>query len=87
MGQLFQWASTLTTNGRNLPFALPQRVDRLENGFQVGIQQQGPRCFHQRVPPRSTLACSIFAAAQSLLILSQGSLAWRPGDVYFTQAS
>lgn len=33
--QMYQWAATLTQAGRNLPFALPQRVDRLPNGFQV----------------------------------------------------
>lgn len=34
--QLYQWAATLTTNGRNLPFALPLRCDKLGSGFQVG---------------------------------------------------
>jgi hypothetical protein len=30
---LFQWSSGLTLQGSNLPFALPQRVDRIPLGF------------------------------------------------------
>ena len=30
---MFQWATSLTTSGQNMPFALPQRVDRLDNGW------------------------------------------------------
>lgn len=33
--QLYQFAATLTTNGRNLPFALPLKTDRIPDGFQV----------------------------------------------------
>lgn len=33
---MFQWASTLIQNGRNLPFALPLKCDKLPDGFQVG---------------------------------------------------
>ena len=32
---LYQWASSLTLTGANLPFALAQRVDRLPTGFSV----------------------------------------------------
>jgi hypothetical protein len=32
---MFQWATTLTTSGQNMPFALPQKVDRTERGFDV----------------------------------------------------
>ena len=32
---LYQWAATLTSSGRNMPFALPIRADKLKNGFQV----------------------------------------------------
>ena len=32
---MFQWATTLTTNGQNLPFVLPQRVDRIDGGFSM----------------------------------------------------
>lgn len=33
---LYQWAATLTQNGRNYPFALPLKIDKLDNGFVVG---------------------------------------------------
>lgn len=33
---LYQWASTLTTDA-NLPFALPQRVDRTPEGFDMAF--------------------------------------------------
>lgn len=32
---LYQWAATLTTNGVNLPFALPLKADPRSDGFQV----------------------------------------------------
>ena len=32
---LYQWASTLTSSGQNMPFALPIKADKLDNGFQV----------------------------------------------------
>ena len=32
---LYQWAATLTSSGRNMPFALPIKADKLKNGFQV----------------------------------------------------
>ena len=41
---LYQWAATLTSSGQNLPFALPQRVDKLSkpsNGFLVSANH-GP---------------------------------------------
>jgi hypothetical protein len=31
----YQWAATLTTNGRNMPFALPLRTDSRPDGFQA----------------------------------------------------
>ena len=34
-GAMFQWASTLTTAGRNMPFALPLKVDKTADGFDV----------------------------------------------------
>jgi hypothetical protein len=33
--KLYQWASTLTFTGRNMPFALPFRTNPLETGFEV----------------------------------------------------
>ena len=33
--KLYQWASTLTFTGRNMPFALPFRTNPLDNGFEV----------------------------------------------------
>ena len=33
--KMYQWASTLTYQGRNMPFALPFRTDPLETGFVV----------------------------------------------------
>ena len=32
---LYQWASSLTTNGANLPFALAQGVERTSDGFEL----------------------------------------------------
>lgn len=34
---LYQWAAGLTTNGRNMPFALPQKVDRTPSGFKLSF--------------------------------------------------
>ncbi|PRW33255.1 hypothetical protein C2E21_7794 [Chlorella sorokiniana] len=34
---LYQWAATLTTNGRNLPFSLPLKADPREDGFQISL--------------------------------------------------
>ncbi len=34
---LYQWAATLTTNGRNLPFSLPLKADPRDDGFQVRL--------------------------------------------------
>ena len=39
---LFQWATTLTTSGQNMPFALPQRVDRLPTGFSMAFLVSDP---------------------------------------------
>lgn len=36
-GSLYQWAATLTTNGRNMPFALPLRCDQLPRGFTIEL--------------------------------------------------
>jgi hypothetical protein len=32
---MFQWATTLTQSGANLPFAKVLRVDKVDRGFQV----------------------------------------------------
>ena len=32
---MYQWASTLTHQGQNMPFALPLQTDALENGFEI----------------------------------------------------
>ena len=37
---LYQWASSLTHSGQNMPFALPQKVDRTATGFKVGGTSQ-----------------------------------------------
>lgn len=34
---MFQWASTLTTSGQNMPFALPLAADRTTNGFDISF--------------------------------------------------
>ena len=41
---LYQWAATLTTNGRNLPFALPLKADARPDGFQVRHQAAAQAC-------------------------------------------
>ena len=33
--KLYQWAGSLTSNGRNMPLALPLRIDKSANGFVV----------------------------------------------------
>jgi hypothetical protein len=40
-GTLYQWATTLTQSGGNLPFAVPLRVDRLDAGLQVRAAAAG----------------------------------------------
>jgi len=37
LGRLYQWAASLTSNGRNLPLALPLRTDRTDDGFQLQL--------------------------------------------------
>ena len=37
ISKLYQWASSLTSNGRNMPLALPLRTDRSKDGFVVSI--------------------------------------------------
>lgn len=34
---LYQWAATLTTSGRNLPFALPLKCDKVADGFTISL--------------------------------------------------
>jgi len=34
---LYQWAASLTTSGQNMPFALPQKVDRTPTGFTMAF--------------------------------------------------
>eukprot|EP00238_Polyblepharides_amylifera_P004425 CAMPEP_0196575114 /NCGR_PEP_ID=MMETSP1081-20130531/4670_1 /TAXON_ID=36882 /ORGANISM="Pyramimonas amylifera, Strain CCMP720" /LENGTH=98 /DNA_ID=CAMNT_0041893317 /DNA_START=333 /DNA_END=629 /DNA_ORIENTATION=- len=36
---MYQWAATLTSSGQNMPFALPQQVDRTPNGFKMSFLQ------------------------------------------------
>ena len=35
MDSIYQWAATLSQSGANYPTALPLKVDKLANGFQV----------------------------------------------------
>ena len=39
---LFQWATTLTTSGQNMPFVLPQKVDKTETGFEMDFLKSNP---------------------------------------------
>ncbi|GAX77054.1 hypothetical protein CEUSTIGMA_g4500.t1 [Chlamydomonas eustigma] len=34
---VYQWAATLSQSGANYPTALPLKVDKLENGFQISL--------------------------------------------------
>jgi hypothetical protein len=34
---LLNWASTLTSNGRNMPFVLPLRTDAVDDGCRIGL--------------------------------------------------
>lgn len=38
---IYQWASSLTLSGQNMPFALPQKVDRVDTGFDIVFLKQG----------------------------------------------
>mmetsp|Transcript_18564 Transcript_18564/g.47564 ORF Transcript_18564/g.47564 Transcript_18564/m.47564 type:complete len:190 (+) Transcript_18564:148-717(+) len=41
---MYQWAATLTTSGQNMPFVLPMKTDKLEDGFVISmcnLQDQG----------------------------------------------
>lgn len=40
---MFQWANTLTTSGQNMPFVLPQKVDRTANGFTMSFLKANPQ--------------------------------------------
>ena len=35
LNSLYQWAATLTSSGQNMPFALPIKTDKVDQGFQV----------------------------------------------------
>jgi hypothetical protein len=35
--RIYSWASTITSSGQNMPFALPLRTRQIKNGFEVGI--------------------------------------------------
>ena len=35
MTKMYQWAATLTSNGRNMPLALPLRTDQTDDGVLV----------------------------------------------------
>jgi len=39
---LFQWATTLTTSGQNMPFVLPQKIDKTETGFEMDFLKSNP---------------------------------------------
>lgn len=36
-GIRYQWAATLTTSGQNLPFVLPMKTDKVEDGFMISM--------------------------------------------------
>ena len=64
---LFQWATGLTLQGSNLPFALPQRVDRLPTGFAV----RQPRYTHQSVMVLPTVPAPLLTRPRAQLSLLQ----------------
>lgn len=37
LNSLYQWAATLTSSGQNMPFALPIRADKVDQGFQMSL--------------------------------------------------
>mmetsp|Transcript_23713 Transcript_23713/g.28611 ORF Transcript_23713/g.28611 Transcript_23713/m.28611 type:complete len:216 (-) Transcript_23713:477-1124(-) len=37
LNAMFQWATTLTTSGQNMPFVMTQKVDRVDGGFQIAF--------------------------------------------------
>lgn len=39
LNSLYQWAATLTSSGQNMPFALPIKADKVDQGFQVRTYQ------------------------------------------------
>lgn len=40
---MFQWATTLTTSGQNMPFVLPQKVDKTKTGFEMDFLKSNPK--------------------------------------------
>mmetsp|Transcript_9054 Transcript_9054/g.16332 ORF Transcript_9054/g.16332 Transcript_9054/m.16332 type:complete len:188 (-) Transcript_9054:102-665(-) len=34
---MYQWASTLTISGQNMPFVLPMKTDKLDDGFMISM--------------------------------------------------
>ena len=79
---MFQWATSLTLQGANLPFVLPQRVDRLQTGFSVRVCA-GVVCAVRAV--RATCPCGVLRircrrvrcarCARHLSTLTQSALA------------
>jgi len=35
--RIYGWASTITSSGQNMPFALPLRTRQITDGFEVGL--------------------------------------------------
>lgn len=35
--RIYSWASTITSSGQNMPFALPLRTRQIKNGFEIGL--------------------------------------------------
>lgn len=45
LNSLYQWAATLTSSGQNMPFALPIRADKVDQGFQVRLHKPSAALF------------------------------------------
>ncbi|KAK3265427.1 hypothetical protein CYMTET_25895 [Cymbomonas tetramitiformis] len=70
---LYQWASTLTTSGQNMPFALPQRVDRLDNGFKMSFLQSDENDEFVSVGEIEATVQSVQGGGDALIITGTGN--------------
>eukprot|EP00899_Mesostigma_viride_P020188 jgi/Mesvir1/28170/Mv04730-RA.1 len=59
--QMFNWANTLTSSGQNLPLALPLKVDRTPDGFNIGLMRMNGK--------EATVVCQLTAKMEDNVFL------------------
>ena len=69
---LYQWASTLTSSGQNLPFALSQRVDRTNDGFELAFLTAAKNGAPGELAAVGAIAASVEVAGQEKVLMIRG---------------